>query len=359
MMNRRSFNKGMAGAAVAAAGSARAQSAFHMPPEWAAHEKCVMAFCAAWETFNKADIEVIRYEQAQIAKAIAGFEPVTMLANPEDVTEAGKLCGPSVTVLEMPHYDVWTRDTLPTFVKSPNGARRAIGWNFNAWGGKFDGQYENDLDLASRFAEEIDVPFESAGLVMEGGSIEVDGSGLLITTETAILNPNRNPGMTKARAEAEWMRILGISKVVWLYGSDVDQVTDGHVDGAVKFLSPGHLVAEVPDDTEDPEYKELQDNLARLKGLTGADGGPVEVHRLLRPRFDRIGERGDDFAGSYVNCYIANGGIVMPKFGDEERDEAARALFEKLSARSAVSLSIDMIVEGGGGIHCNTQQIPA
>jgi agmatine deiminase len=187
----------------------------------------------------------------------------------------------------------------------------------------------------------------------------VDGSGLLITTETAILNPNRNPGMTKARAEAEWMRILGISKVVWLYGSDVDQVTDGHVDGAVKFLSPGHLVAEVSDDTEDPEYKELQDNLARLKGLTGADGRPVEVHRLLRPRFDRIGERGDDFAGSYVNCYIANGGIVMPKFGDEERDDAARALFEKLSGRAAVSLSIDMIVEGGGGIHCNTQQLPA
>jgi agmatine deiminase len=359
-MNRRTFNKAAAGAALIGGGSRSAAAASpRMPAEWESHERCVMALCSAWETFDRADIDEIRFEQMRIAKAIARFEPVTVLANREDVETARNLCGPGVSVLEMLHYDVWTRDTLPTIVKAADGARRAIGWNFNAWGSKFDGQYADDLGLAERFAASVGIQFERAGLVMEGGSIEVDGNRLLITTETAILNPNRNPGVTKAEAEAEWTRLLGISKVVWLYGSDVDQITDGHVDGAVKFLSPGHLVAEVSDDTEDPEYKELQDNLARLKGLTGADGRPVEVHRLLRPRFDRIGERGDDFAGSYVNFYIANGGIVMPKFGDEERDEAARALFEKLSGRSAVSLSIDMIVEGGGGIHCNTQQIPA
>lgn len=357
-MNRRSFNKGLAGAALAGTGSARAESSFRMPPEWAVHERCVMALCAAWETFDKADVEEIRFEQARAAKAIARFEPVTMLANPEDMEIVHSLCGPSVNVSEMRHYDVWTRDTLATIVKSEDGARRAIGWNFNVWGGKFDGQYEDDLDLAARFAESIGRPLEKSALVMEGGSVEVDGSGLLITTETAILNPNRNPGITKAEAEAEWKRLLGISKVVWLYGSDVDQVTDGHVDGAVKFLAPGHLVAEFTDDSEDAEFKELEDNLARLKGLTGADGRPVEVHKLLRPRHDRIGERGDDFAGSYVNCYIANTGVVVPKFGDKERDEAARALFETLSGRPAVSIAIDTIAEGGGGIHCNTQQVP-
>ena len=335
-----------------------AQGSMTMPPEWAEHGRCVMALCAAWDTFEKADIDDIRYEQGQVAKAIARFEPVTMLANSEDLETARKLCGASVTVLEMQHYDVWTRDTLATIVKSGDGSRRAIGWNFNAWGGKFDGQYMNDLDLAARFAESDGLPLEKAALVMEGGSIEVDGDGLLITTETAILNPNRNPGMTKLEAESEWKRLLGISKVVWLYGSDVDQVTDGHVDGAVKFLAPGHLVAEITDDNEDPEFKELADNIERLNGLTGADGSPVEVHKLLRPRYDRIGARGDDFAGSYVNCYIANKGIVMPKFGDRERDEAARLLFEKLGGRPAVSVSIETIVEGGGGIHCNTQQIP-
>jgi agmatine deiminase len=358
-MNRRSFNKGLAASALVRTGSARAETSFHMPPEWAAHERCVMALCAAWETFDKGDVEDIRSEQAQVAKAIAQFEPVTVLANPEDTIEASKLCGSSVTVLEMLHYDVWARDTLPTIVMAADGARRAIGWNFNAWGGKFDGQYADDLGLAERFAKDSGMAFEKAGIVMEGGGIETDGAGLLITTETAILNPNRNPGMTKREAESEWKRLLGVTRVVWLYGSDVDEVTDGHVDGAVKFLAPGHLVAEHTDDRDDPEYHELQDNLARLKGLTGADGRPVEVHRLLRPRFDLIGERGDDFAGSYVNCYIANRGIVMPKFGDGERDEAARALFEKLSGRPAVSVSIDAIVEGGGGIHCNTQQMPA
>jgi agmatine deiminase len=357
-MNRRSFNKGLAAAALTGTVAARAETPFRMPAEWAAHERCVMAFCAAWETFDKGGINAIRIEQAQIAKAIAQFEPVTILANPEDVTEASKLCGPSVTVLEMLHYDVWTRDTLPTIVKAADGTRRAIGWNFNAWGGKFDGQYADDLGLAERFADSSGMAFEKAGMVIEGGSIEVDGNGLLITTETAILNPNRNPGMTKADAEAEWKRLLGVTKILWLYGSDVDEVTDGHVDGAVKFLTPDHLVAEHTDDRDDLEYHELRDNLARLNGLTGADGRPVEVHRLLRPRHERIGKRGDDFAGSYVNCYIANEGIVLPKFGDEERDEAARALFEKLSGRPAVSVSIDTIVEGGGGIHCNTQQMP-
>jgi agmatine deiminase len=356
-MNRRSFNKGLA-AALTGTVVARAETSFRMPPEWAAHEGCVMAFCAARKTFDKGDVEAIRFEQARVAKAIARFEPVTVLANPDDVTEANKLCGPSVTVLEILHYDVWTRDTLPTIVKAPDGAPRAIGWNFNAWGGKFGGQYADDVGLAERFAEDNGIDFEKAGMVMEGGSIEVDGNGLLITTETAILNPNRNPGMEKAEAEAEWKRLLGVTKILWLHGSDVDDVTDGHVDGAVKFLAQGHLVAEQTDDRDDPEYHELQDNLARLKGLTGADGRPIEVHRLLRPRIDRIGASGNDFAGSYVNCYIANEGIVLPKFGDEERDEAARALFEKLSGRPAVSVSIDTIVDGGGGIHCNTQQMP-
>jgi agmatine deiminase len=359
-MNRRSFNKGLAGAALICSGSARAEAApFRMPPEWAPHERCVMAYCAAWKTYWKHDVTDMILEQAALARAIARFEPVTVLANSNDMAAARWIFGEAVSILEMRHYDIWARDTLPTMVKAADGLRRAIGWNFNEWGGKFRGQYADDIGLAERFAKSSGMPFEKAGLVMEGGSVEVDGGGLMITTETAILNPNRNPGLTKADAEAELKRLLGVTKIVWLYGSDVDEITDGHVDGAAKFLAPGHLVAEYTDDRDDPEYPELQDNLARLRRLTGADSAPVTLHQLLRPRRDRIGKRGDDFAGSYVNCYIANKGIVLPKFGDEERDEAARALFEKLSGRPAVSISIDAIAEGGGGIHCNTQQIPA
>ncbi len=361
-MSRKTFLKALAGAATLGGFARSGQAApprLRMPAEWEQHERCVMAFCAAWDVYGDADVEAIRFEQARIAKAIAGFEPVTMLVNPEDTDAARVLCGPTVEIVTGWHDDVWTRDTLPTIVRDEAGKRHAIGWNFNAWGEKFEQGYARDRDLAERFARLNDLPFEASRLVMEGGSIETDGAGLAITTETAVLNANRNPGINKAAVEAEWTRLLGASKVVWLAGSRVDRITEGHVDGVVKFLAPGQLVVEVTDDPEDPEYEELQDNQARLRGLTDATGRPVTLHELLRPRYDRIGERGEDFAGAYVNAYIANGGVVLPKFGDRVRDEAARELFTRLSGRPALSVAVDTIVEMGGGIHCNTQQIPA
>lgn len=328
-----------------------------MPPEWAPHEYCVMAWTAAFDVFSRSEIKAIRQEQAAIAKAIARFEPVVMLVNPGDEAEAAGKCGPDVEVAVLDHYDLWARDTLPTFVTSKT-ARRGVGWNFNAWGDKFDGFYEADLDLADRFAETFTHDVTHAEIVCEGGAIEVDGAGTLITTRSCLLNPNRNPGWTEADVAAELKARLGVEKVVWADGSYADEVTDGHIDGIAKFLAPGLLAVEITDDPHDPEYGDLKTNLRQLEGLTDARGNAVEIVPVLRPDMNKIGPVGDDFAGSYVNCYIANGGVVVPRFGDDERDAEARAIIAKATSRPALQVRTMRINAGGGGIHCATQQIP-
>lgn len=331
-----------------------------MPPEWQKHARCFMALCAAHGQYDDAEMKKVREAQARVAKAIARFEPVTMLANKEDLSLAAKLCGPSVEILKMDHYDVWTRDTLPTFVESPSGLR-AISWNFNTWGEKFpeDRGYDDDWDLAARLATHLGIPLTRANIVGEGGAIEVDGDGTLITTETCLLNPNRNPGMTLREIENELMRLTGCRKVIWLYGSDADHITNGHIDGIARFVKPGVVIAEIPSDPNDIEYDDLMYNAEQLESSRDAQGRKLEVIRLERPRWEHMVEHGGDFAASYINCYEANGGIVMPRFGDRLKDDNAYNLFAKLYPHHAIEqVEVDAICEGGGGIHCNTQQLP-
>ncbi len=330
-----------------------------MPAEWETHARCVMAFSSAWNHFDAREIDAIRAEQAVVAKAIRQFEPVTMLTNAEDMEDARQLCGNDIDLLELAHYDIWSRDTLPTVVHANSGLLWAIGWNFNVWGEAYDG-YDSDRDLAERFAERSNFPFRQSSIVTEPGAFDVDGAGTVITTETALLDPRRNDGATRTDVEEEFRRFLGAENVIWLKGSESDVITDGHVDGLAKLLAPGKAVVEITDDPDDPEYKDLQENRRRFEEAAYAGVQSFEIHPVLRPRREYLPAHGDDFAASYVNCYIANGGIVMPRFGDWERDEAAKDLFSKLSGGlPVVQVSVHQICEGGGGIHCNTQQIPA
>jgi len=337
-----------------------ASETLRMPAEWQKHDRCFMALCAAHEQYDDAEIQKVRNAQARVAKAIANFEPVTILVNEEDLSLAAKLCGPTVEILEMNHYDVWTRDTLPTFVESSSGLR-AISWNFNTWGKKFpkDTGYEADWDLAVRMSDHLGIPLTHANIVSEGGAIETDGDGTLITTETCLLNPNRNPGMSRREIENELMRLTGCRKIIWLYGSDADNITNGHVDGIARFMKPGMVIAEIPSDPNDVEYEDLMHNAEQLENSRDARGRKLEVIRLERPRWDHMPEHGEDFAASYINCYEANGGIIMPRFGDRQKDDAARNLFASLRPHhEIVQVEVDAICEGGGGIHCNTQQLP-
>jgi agmatine deiminase len=290
-----------------------------------------------------------------VARAIAAFEPMVMLTNAEDLDEARELCGPQVDVVEMQHYDIWTRDTLPTITLDRNGRETAVCWNFNAWGEKLEG-YDDDRDLALRFAAWQSLPIVEAPIITEGGALDVDGRGTLLTTRSSLLTRNR--GLSIEEIEETLRRLTGSNKVIWLPGAEVG-LTDGHVDGMARFILPGVIVADASDDRHDPEYKGLSENAKALRGVTDATGRPIEVIFLKRPRWDLIGAEGDDYSASYVNCYFANNAIVLPKFGDPIRDNDARELFRRLMPkRKIVQLDVPLMSENGGGIHCATQQMP-
>jgi agmatine deiminase len=331
--------------------------ALHMPAEWEPHDGCVMSFCAASQHHSQTEIDAIRLEQATVAQAIAAFEPVLMLTNAEDLDEARELCGPTVKLVEMKHYDIWTRDTLPTIAFDRNNRETAVCWNFNAWGEKLEG-YDDDCDLARRFAAWRSLPAIDAPLITEGGALDVDGRGTLLTTRSSLLGRNRESGLSTEEIGEALRRLIGVRKVIWLPGAEVG-VTDGHVDGMARFIGPSVIVADASDDRHDPEYKGLLENAKALRGVTDASGRPIEIVFLKRPRWDLIGAQGDDYSASYVNCYFANNAVLLPKFVDPIRDNDARELFQRLMPKKKiVQLHVPLMSENGGGIHCATQQMP-
>lgn len=368
MLSRRQFSHQiLAGLTLLAGQSAKASEMAEtprVPAEWEPHQYCVMAWCAQHDLYSPREIRAIHHEQAMLARAVAQFEKVIMLVNPEDEKDTARALGPAVSLLPLRLNDVWTRDTLP-LIGMTNKSRIGLNLNFNGWGDEFLGQdghdpYARDKALARLFLHRMAVREKVLPVIAEGGAIELDGQGTLITTETCLLNRNRNPGLGKRDIEAAFREHMGIERVIWLYGSDADQVTDGHVDGMTRFIAPGVVVTEVTDDRQDPEYHDLQENLARLNAARDAKGRKLTIYTMQRPYWDEMPERGDDFAASYANYYLPNGGLVMAGFGDRRRDQDARDLLQKLMpTRKIITLRADTIAEGGGGIHCNTWQMPA
>ena len=329
----------------------------HIPAEWAPHERCVMAFCAARDMYSGSQLEGIQYEQVGLAQAISKFEPVTMLANAADAELVTKLCGDGIDVRVMEHYDIWTRDTLPTFGIGDNGRRSAIVWNFNIWGEKFE-DYEADRDLAERYARETADDVLVANIVSEGGALEFDGEGTVLTTRSALLNANRNPDKSIAEIEQELNDLTGATKIIWLPGED-SGITDGHIDGFARFIRPGTVVAEISADPYDPEHDALMENAESLAGQTDAQGRPLEVIRIRRPRWEILGECGENYTPAYINFYFANDAVILPKFDDPLRDvEVVETLSRELPDREIVQVYVDEICEAGGGLHCAIQHIP-
>jgi agmatine deiminase len=328
---------------------------FHMPAEWAPHERCWMGWPCRDSLWGDG-LEAAREAYAGVARAIAGFEPVTMLTNEAEMDEARARCGDGIACRQMPLDDSWLRDSGPTFVVDGRGGVAGVDWRFNAWGEKFL-PYDQDALAAERLLAQLGVKRYAAPLVLEGGSIHVDGEGTLLTSEECLLNPNRNPDLDRAAIEELLRRYLGVESFVWLgQGLDKDE-TDGHVDNIACFVKPGVIMAVTCDDPADPNHAILADNLARLKRARDAKGRALEVVELPLPREARY-LNGQRLALSYVNYYIANGGIVMPSFDDANdalaRDTVARAFPE----RRVVQVPASAIVTGGGGIHCITQQQP-
>jgi agmatine deiminase len=330
---------------------------FTMPAEWAAHACCWMAWPKRIELWGE-HLEAAREDYVRVAQTIARFEPLTMIADPAHVTDAQKRCGPSVNVLSMPIDDSWLRDSGPTFVMDPMGRRAAAAFTFNAWGGKFL-PYDKDATVGGRIAEHAGSPVYRSNLVVEGGGFLSDGEGTLITAETCVLNSNRNPGWSKAEAEAELRAMLGVQKVIWLPGDVTDTGTDGHVDGFVAFAQPGTVLCEVVADPADPRVPIMAENRRVLEAETDARGRRFDLLPIVEAPRSAVPQGEDGYCRSYVNFYIANGAIIAPAYGIAEDASALETLRRAYPDREVVMVGLKDLFRGGGGIHCITQQEPA
>jgi agmatine deiminase len=256
-----------------------------------------------------------------------------------------------------PTNDAWCRDHGPIFIQRPEVDRpqAVIDWGFNAWGGKYP-PYDLDDVIPTRIAKELSLPLFEPGIVLEGGSIDVNGRGTLLTTESCLLNPNRNPALTRPEIEQFLRAYLGVRHILWLGDGIAGDDTDGHVDDLTRFVDERTVVTVVEEDPADENYEPLQENLERLGGMTDQDGLPLRVITLPMPR--PLWHEGQRLPASYANFYIANGVVLLPTY-DPVRDEKARATLQELfPTREVVGIDCTDLVWGLGAFHCVTQQWP-
>jgi agmatine deiminase len=295
---------------------------------------------------------------AAVAHAIARFEPVLMVARPEDAAAARSCCGRDVEVLEMPVDDSWMRDSGPIFLVGRDGDLAAADFVFNSWGGKYV-PFDQDAAIGERLCAHLGVKRYAAPLVLEGGAITVDGQGTLITTESCLLHPSRNPGHTKEEIESVLEDYLGVTKVIWLkagLGLEEDPDTDGHVDGVAAFVAPGRVLLHMVRDPRHPDYANLMENRRRLD-TTDARGRPLDIVEFdLRSR--PIELDGVQIVENYVNSYFANGALIVPTAGASGDEAALDQLRAIVAGREVVGVPTPVIAYGGGGVHCITQQVP-
>ena len=321
-----------------------------MPAEWAPHERTLMAWPCRTELWGEL-LEQARSDHAAVAAAVSAFEPVTMVANPgEQAAQARAACPGEVEVLELAIDDSWLRDSGPIFTLGASGTRIGVHFGFNGWGRRYE-PFHRDAAAGGVLAERYGDAVEIAPLVLEGGSIAVDGEGTLLTTEECLLHPSRNPSMSREEIEDGLIGHLGVQRVVWLgKGLAEDRDTDGHVDLVAAFTAPGEVLLQAgPAGTEDEDR--MEDNRERLEaaGLT--------VRRLgVLPFTEVAGER---VALSHMNFYLANGVVVVPLAGEDGDDEALRVIGDAYPGREVVGVPGAVLAFGGGGPHCITQQVPA
>lgn len=353
------------------------QDGFRMPGEFEPHEQTWILWPERtdnWRLGAKPAQKVF----AEVAAAIARFEPVTVGVSHVQYQNARYMLPPEVRVVEMSYNDSWIRDCGPTFVKNSQGEVRGVDWDFNAWGGLEDGLYFPwDLDdmVAQKVLEiERKKRYKAENFVLEGGSIHVDGEGTLITTEECLLNPNRNPHLNKEKIENKLKEYLNVEKIIWLEKGIYNDETNGHVDNICCFVRPGVVALAWTDDRNDPQYEISRDAYERLINATDARGRKLEVHKIHVPDPILITEEesegvdvvegtlprrpGDRLAGSYINFLICNGGVIVPVFDDPHDEAALKKLQELFPEREVVPINAREILLGGGNIHCITQQQP-
>ena len=350
---------------------------YRMPAEWEPHAGCWMLWPQRRDTWRNGGKPAQR-AFVEVATQISRFEPVTMGVNPEQYQNARAMLPPQVRVVEMSNNDAWMRDTGATIVVNDQGALRGVDWQFNAWGGLDKMMYfpwDKDQLVASKMLEIERVDSYQAPLVLEGGSIHVDGEGTLLTTEQCLLHPNRNPQLDRAQIEQLLADYLGIRHIIWLPRGVYEDETDGHIDNLCCFTRAGVVALTWTEDRSDPQYERSAAAYEALMTARDAQGRPLQAHRIHQPEPMKmtaeeaqgldvtdsafLRPEGERLAGSYINFYIANRAIIMPIFGDRQDADAGNALAALFPEREIVPIQARGILLGGGNIHCITQQQPA
>lgn len=357
-----------------------ATAAFFRPAEWDRQSQVIMAWPSAENDAyeGKEELNLATKDVSMVAEAIALFEPVTLLVTEDRFSEAddrfknssGKIQVKSIQ--GYPKLDLWMRDMAPTFVVNDDNndaTLYGVDYNFNGWGNKYPtGQC---LSLAAKILYDMKTPGTRSSLVTEGGSLEVDGEGTLIITESSIINDNRNPGKSKKDIETELIRTLGVDKIIWIPGRKGLEVTDGHIDGLARFVSPGHVVISKPSELDSSVWTKIYEEAYDiLYNTTDAKGRHLKITEMKEADMYSIGldpqvlkdiESGkqDSPAYNYVNYLLVNGGVIFPQFGDKKADAAALKTIRGLyKDRDVEPVYIEELPFLGGGIHCSTQEVP-
>ncbi len=321
-----------------------------MPAEWSPHAATLIA----WPTHTRAALwgalmESAMLEYSAVANAIAAFEPVIMVVDPDQAGEARRRCSARVEILPIPIDDSWMCDSGPIFVTDGRGGVALVHFGFNAWGGK-SSPYDRDARMPERLASHLGMRRYRAPFVLEGGSIFVDGEGTVLTTEQCLLHPNRNPNLSRAAIEQGLRDYLGAEVVVWLgQGHSTDRDTDGHIDGIAQYVAPAVVLLLAPDDPRDPDHRPGRENHDRLRSARDARGRAFQVISF---------QPGPAEAVAQLNVYLPNGAVIVPVVGTPDDEGHVAQIRAAFPGRELVPVLGRTLLEGGGGPHCITQQIP-
>lgn len=340
-----------------------AAAGYRMPAEWEPQAATWLAWPHNEDTF--AFLEDVERVFARFVKSLHGRQAINILAGDDDIKaratralDQESVPSSGVRLVEIPAVDVWIRDYGPTFVTNPHAREplAMVSWRFNAWGNKYEDLALDDC-IPSRMNDMLRLPVFEPGIVMEGGSIDVNGAGCVLTTEQCLLNQNRNPGLERGDIERCMRDHLGVGKVLWLGEGIAGDDTDGHVDDIARFVDAGTIACAVEDDSGDENFHPLRENLERLRGMVDVTGRPFRIVPLPMP--GPVEFEGDRYPASYLNFYIGNGIVVVPVFG-HENDKRALAILESMfPGRAVTGIDCTTLVYGFGTLHCSSQQQPA
>jgi agmatine deiminase len=344
-----------------------AEHGYSFPAEWSRH-------AATWISWPRPEgISFPGYyhrsirDVVRVIATIAQFEPVHLNVPNANyvriVRDTLRLAGVPlrrIVLHQIPTNECWTRDHGPAFVVRRKGPHRDVAivdWGFNAWGGKYP-PWSADDEVPTRVARDLGLPVFQADIVMEGGAVDFNGAGTILTTTACLLNKNRNAGLPRAEVERHLKAYYGQRHVVWLGEGIAGDDTDGHVDDLARFIDERTIVTAVEPDVSDENHRVLADNRKRLDRVRDADGRPFTIVELPMPRPIEID--GQRVPATYVNFYFVNGALLVPTFGDRERDRMALATLRAVvRGRRVVGVDCRALIWGLGAIHCLTQQQPA